>query len=382
MSAKRLIFVVVRVVIFGILLWFLGKQIHWSDRVTEVVGGKQVVRTGTVIERTRDQIIMRIGDEDRAFERNAIVDRRPTYGIRSILGRLDLSTFGLAFLCMAGTYLVTIIRWHRLCRVRKIDLAFRDAFRLSFIGFFFNNAVPGATGGDVMKAIYAARERSEKADVFASVFVDRIIGLIALVCLAGGVILFHRADEEFTKLANNIFLLLGAIALFGVVYYSRRLRKMLGFSRIAHHLPFQSIFQKLDRAFFLYRYHKSTIAFAFAISVVAHSFTIMSHVLIGDALGLEIPLVTYLIYIPIGQVASALPIAPGGWGVREAMYGYMFQRAGFLFSYGTAIGLLHGLIVLIWSLFGGLLFLLGNERLQTEPVDFLDDDVVDAGATP
>ncbi len=367
MTARRIAFLVARVVIFGVLIVFVGRQIHWQDTVTELSSDGKIVHRGRVVERHRDTVVMVRTDGKRiVFRRERVEDRRPTYGLRSIIERMDRGRFGIAFACMAGTIGITIIRWHRLAHVREIRLRFREAFRLSFIGLFFNNAVPGATGGDVMKAYYAARDRDKKPEVFASVFVDRIIGLVALVTLAGGVILFQAGNPEFSRLATHIFLLLGVIVVGAAVYFSRRLRRIFGISKLVDHLPFQELFRKLDRAFFLYRFHKGSIAIAFVLSLAAHSFTILSHVMIGRALGLQVPTYSYFVYVPIGQVLSAIPIFPGGWGVREAAYGSLFTRGGLPFSYGVALSILHGLIVLVWSLFGGLLFLLGNERLPPD----------------
>ena len=45
----------------------------------------------------------------------------------------------------------------RYLRAIGVRLSFWNAHRLTFIGFFFNNVVPGATGGDVVKAVYVAR---------------------------------------------------------------------------------------------------------------------------------------------------------------------------------------------------------------------------------
>lgn len=367
MSARRVAFLIARVVIFGVLIVFVGRQIHWQDTVTELAPSGNVVHHGRVVERHKDSVVLlKRGDTRIVFSRDSIEDRRPTYGLRTILERMNRGLFGIGFACMAGTIAITMLRWHRLAHVRDISLRLGEAFRLSFIGLFFNNAVPGATGGDVMKAYYAARDRDKKADVFASVFVDRIIGLIALVTLAGGVILFQAANPEFSRLATNIFLLLALILCGAAVYFSRRLRRVFGISKLVEYLPFQELFRKLDKAFFLYRFHKGSIALAFLMSLAAHSFTILSHVMIGRALKLEVPIYSYFVYVPIGQVLSALPIFPGGWGVREAAYGSLFMRGGLPFSYGVALSILHGLVVLGWSLFGGLLFLLGNERLPPD----------------
>ncbi len=380
MNARRILFLVARLGVFAVLIFVIGRQLQWEDRVTVLEGAERTTYTGRVDKEARSArsitIVTREGDR-LEISRDRIEGRRPLYGLRTMFQQMNWKYFGFAFLCMAGTISITALRWRQLVRIRGIPLRKSEAIRLTYLGLFFNNAVPGATGGDVMKAYYAARDREDKAEVFASVFLDRIIGLVALIVLAAVVLLFHSADPKFRRLAVNVSLFLVVLAIGGTVYYSRRLRRLSGLSSLATRLPFQSQFRKVDRGFFHYRFHKGALAAAFGVSFLAHGFTIVSHVFIGEALRFDVDVESYFVFVPIGQVASAIPLFPGGWGVREATYGMLFKGSGLPFGYGAALGILHGLIVVAWSLVGGVLFLSGHERL---PKRGLDDALVDGVA--
>jgi uncharacterized protein (TIRG00374 family) len=369
---KKRVFLVVRVAVGLALIVFVIGRIRFRDRLVfpESSGRPPVV--GQIVSEEDGRVLFRAEDgSELEVARSELLDGRPQHGLVGIVRQIRWKPFALALLSLAGTYLVTIIRWRWLCVARKIPLGFGDAVRFSFLGFFFNNAVPGATGGDVLKAYFASRNRAAKTDVFASVILDRIIGLTALVFLAGGAILLQAGDLRSGRLARAIYLVLLVTVVGGLVYYSRRLRRVLGLRTVARFLPFPDLVQRIDRAFFLYRLHKRVLVASFLVSFLAHGFTILNHILLGAALGLHAPLSAYFIYVPIGQVASALPIVPGGWGVREFAYGYLFRRAGLTFSQGTALSILHGLCVLLWSLLGGFFFMAGHERLPEEPVDGL-----------
>ena len=87
---------------------------------------------------------------------------------------LVLSAFSLSF-----------IRWFLL--VRGLDLEFRlsDAFRLGTLGFMLNQVSPGSVGGDLLKAVFIAREQPGKqTEAVATVLVDRVIGLYAMLLIA------------------------------------------------------------------------------------------------------------------------------------------------------------------------------------------------------
>ena len=68
------------------------------------------------------------------------------------------------------------IRWNLLLRAQGIVYSFREVFSLGMIGFFFNQFVPGSTGGDLVKAYYVSVEHSElRAAGVTTVFLDRVI---------------------------------------------------------------------------------------------------------------------------------------------------------------------------------------------------------------
>ena len=64
--------------------------------------------------------------------------------------------------------------------------SFRDAVRLGFIGNIFNLVIPGAVGGDVIKAAFLCRmQPDKKPQAVASMVLDRILGLLGPVPAGG-----------------------------------------------------------------------------------------------------------------------------------------------------------------------------------------------------
>ena len=52
--------------------------------------------------------------------------------------------------------------------------------RLGMIGIFWNTFLPGAVGGDIIKATFLAREQSRRTVAVATVIMDRALALWAL----------------------------------------------------------------------------------------------------------------------------------------------------------------------------------------------------------
>src|SRR5207253_9972745 len=80
-------------------------------------------------------------------------------------------------------------RWHVLLKVQGIHLSFPRLLGLFLIGMFYNQFLPGGTGGDIMKSYYLLKETPDKkAGALLAVVLDRFIGLVALVAITGTLI--------------------------------------------------------------------------------------------------------------------------------------------------------------------------------------------------
>src|SRR2546421_4451858 len=106
-------------------------------------------------------------------------------------------------------------RWHVLLKVQGIRLSFLRLSGLFLIGMFYNQFLPGGTGGDIMKSYYLLKETPDKkAGALLAVVFDRLIGLVALVSITGTLILlrFHWLGHtwETRRLLWLLLFLLGS----------------------------------------------------------------------------------------------------------------------------------------------------------------------------
>src|SRR3989475_11177018 len=101
-------------------------------------------------------------------------------------------------------------RWHVLLKVQGIHLSFLRLSGLFLIGMFYNQFLPGGTGGDIMKSYYLLKETPDKkAGALLAVVFDRFIGLVALVAITGALIgLRYDFLAQTTETRNLLWLLL------------------------------------------------------------------------------------------------------------------------------------------------------------------------------
>src|SRR2546429_8394518 len=83
-------------------------------------------------------------------------------------------------------------RWHVLLKVQGIHLSLPRLSGLFLIGMFYNQFLPGGTGGDIIKSYFLLKETADKkAGALLAVGFDRFIGL-------GAVVAITRAGNRFT----------------------------------------------------------------------------------------------------------------------------------------------------------------------------------------
>src|SRR5208283_3050906 len=115
---------------------------------------------------------------------------------------LDLRLLVLGVLIFQCGLLITYVRWYLLVRVIEPRFTLRSTMLLGFIGYVFNLVIPGAVGGDFIKAAYLVRMQIRKTQAIASMLIDRIIGLLGLFVLAAlaGTTAWSVATPDVRKL--------------------------------------------------------------------------------------------------------------------------------------------------------------------------------------
>src|SRR5260370_28730868 len=89
---------------------------------------------------------------------------------------------GMGILAYVVVEIAAVFRWHVLLKVQKIRLTLPRLTGLFFIGMFYNQFLPGGTGGDIIKSYYLLKETPDKkACALLAVVFDLFIGLFTLV---------------------------------------------------------------------------------------------------------------------------------------------------------------------------------------------------------
>ncbi len=365
MKPKALLGLVVRLGLAAVVVWVLASQLQIDDSLVRV---DETELTGSVVRVDGGAFEVKLGGEapvvvvpaDEVRERAAGVPD-VTYGLRTLGARLlERPLAGFWVLLALGVVVVlTGWRWQRLLQAVDLPVGFVEAVRLTFVGGFFNLVVPGSTGGDVVKAYYAAKRTGRPTRAVLSVFVDRLIGVFTLVVVAAGALLFAGDGEGYRVARLTTFSLLGAGTLGMLLVFSTRVRRGLGVSKLIRKLPFQRVIDEMSAAVRLYRGRPRELFLAFLISVV-NQLTIAG-VVWWLAQALSIPgvgLGACFAFVPLINLLSAIPLVPGGWGVGELAFAYFFGQVQVPATEAISLSVIFRLSFLLVNLPGGLLWIL------------------------
>jgi uncharacterized protein (TIRG00374 family) len=299
---------------------------------------------------------------------------------RSSLLLLALLFYGV-ILCL------TIYRWNLLLRVQEVRLRAWDLIRLTMIGVFFNLAIPGAVGGDLLKmGLVANQAKDKKAEAVLTIMVDRALGILGLFIVASVMLLIYLPfllglSQEYRLIQIAAFTVglgsLGGVFVITLVELRQTITRFPLIARIinygARKLPssFVSTLARLVNALELYRRNRGTIVGAIALSVLVHSCLAIDLFIVGASVGEDIlGLGDYFVAAQVANAVAAIPVTPAGIGARDAIIGMFFSAMKARAGKSGIVPVTMTLIIVFWGLIGGVIFGFSkspNRKMKIEP---------------
>ncbi len=228
-------------------------------------------------------------------------------------------------------------RWRSLLKSQGARISIFEAFKLTQIGLFFNFAMPGGVGGDVIKAYYFNKIHKHsplgintKVVAITSVLMDRVIGLYAMIVMAFVSMSFDikhvLSIETLTHLFYFVFALFMAFSIGLALVFSSLIYNKGYLTKIITYLPLSQKFQKLYENLHLYGKDGLTFSKTFLFSLLAQSASILFLIMAGAVTNIyELNWTTYFLVAPLGYMATAIPISPAGVGVGQAAFYFLFN---------------------------------------------------------
>jgi uncharacterized membrane protein YbhN (UPF0104 family) len=274
----------------------------------------------------------------------------------------------IAFALSLINFCLISIRWKSILKARStVEIPLTGMLKITWIGQFFSSVLPGSVSGDLVKILYVQKfdQAFSKQFLFASILIDRVMGLSGLIFLVGistlcfsGHILENAPLMEPVLKFNYIlmFLIIAAIGIF--MYWHQMIRSVLVFLQ-SKFLPglFVRIIALWDDLVMI----RSRMLKAMILSVLIQLIgVVIFWTLIYPFVGNRMDFVQALAFIPVGLMTLALPIAPSGLGVGHAIFQKLFEFSGI--ENGASLFNIFFVVTLIVNVLGVIPYLISKRK--------------------
>jgi uncharacterized protein (TIRG00374 family) len=304
-----------------------------------------------------------------------------------LIMRLDVSEIGmhlkslkvLPLLAAAAADFVMIaansVRWKVLLRAKGIVLSLPRLIYFYLVGIFFSAFLPTSVGGDFARIVGVAGSTGKRADAFASVVVERLMGFFVLIpiCLISIPFVAGRLDDVRPLLIIGFAGLLIFVAAYVVLLrpVARGISRLL--DPLLNLFPRFRLKERLEKAYeaiVSYRDCRGAVLQGFVLSIVSRLLWVLGCYFVARAFSLDISFATLLVVAPVVELARAIPISLSGIGVREAAFVALLGQFGVGENLAFAFGLVVYFVFFLFSIVGGILYAiwgLGGARISDMP---------------
>lgn len=223
--------------------------------------------------------------------------------------------------------IISAAKWQYLARIQGFDFSVKDGTFAYLTGAFINNFLPSTVGGDTYRVLWMANV-GERSRAFATVFFDRITGLLALFLFAGVGLAFLPWD---VLLVQPVFIIFAAItlsvalAMLSALVWAERFYQfaVFLFEFLPWHRPISILrdFQSFAEA----RVYTRTILWASLFTIIGIG---GSNFFLFSSLGAELSLIAFGSAIFAATLVANIPISINNIGVKEWSYVFFFGLVG------------------------------------------------------
>ena len=276
------------------------------------------------------------------------------------IGAKSTGLFLVAVSLVIGAIALLSFRLILLLGPYGLVISFKRAFGLSMMGALFGAVLPGLVGGDVIKAAYLFRDAvGLRSRVVATVVIDRIVGLYALFLLSTVASIAAWITNSFpgspqVLLVGPCMTLVATVG--GLLVFSLTIFDVPVLRQFVCRMPEK--IQNLMAALVQYWNYPMYLLAAIGISMLSHAMIVGTFILAAILLRDTLPLYAHFVVDPMAMTLNVVPLTPGGLGVTEGAFSYLFAMMGSL--NGSLVALLGRFVQYVVFVTGGSIALMGT----------------------
>lgn len=273
-----------------------------------------------------------------------------------------LPVLALSLGLQLGGVLLSSLKWWLLLRASGQAVPYWWAVRAYLIGQFFNNFLPTMIGGDAVRVYQLSQQSGRTSNALASVFVERLLGFVALTTIAAvalGSSVALLADAPQMLWGSAICVLVAAVGLV-VALCAPLLIRLLVRLRLPDVANWRARLSAVAQALTAYYAYRSTLLLALLLSFGYQLIWIGANYAAARALRIDVSFAFMALMVPVSDIVGLVPIFLNSLGAREGTFVVFFQQIGTTAELALALAWLIFVLRLALSLLGGLLYLTGG----------------------
>lgn len=226
-------------------------------------------------------------------------------------------------------------KWQELCHFKGIEDSFLNFFKLYLTGAFINNFVPSTIGGDIFRAYQMGEKEKKYMESTASVVMDRLTGLLALMIMSPILYLFNfsRVSKIYLIGLSNAIILGALIAL--IIFW--KTKKTAWTRKLFDYLPNKAI--KFFDEISIYGGNMEIFSRAMIYSFLFNLIGVgLANLILFWSLGININLLDYFSVIFLISIVASIP---AGVGLKEWAYIAFFAPLGISIPGAVMVAILN-----------------------------------------
>jgi glycosyltransferase 2 family protein len=270
-------------------------------------------------------------------------------GSGEIVGRLHTVTWEAlagATLVLATSVFFVTPRWSVILSVLGLRISWRALIGSVFLGFLFNQLLPTAIGGDVLRTWRAKQLGAPWEISIYSVLLDRATGVLFSLLGAAALLpvaTFHQGQAQLGWVVAAVAGLLGI----GLII-------MWAFSLFRHKpiplfMGFHAALVGLHDSIWKFAKRPGAVLAIIVLAGLNQMLPVAAIFICAKAVGVSLPASDIALITFISTLAATIPISVAGWGIREGTLVYLFGLYGIRADTAFAVSILYGFALTLSS---------------------------------
>jgi uncharacterized protein (TIRG00374 family) len=216
-------------------------------------------------------------------------------------------------------------KWSLLLQALNVRVPFSILLKIYSVAPLVGMVLPATIGGDAFRVYSLARYKVSARSVLTSIIVERMIGFVAMLLLAGfglGLAFYLMRDRwaQFAGLGWVLLLLPGLVLVLLLLMRVARSQRIMGIAIWLSRYPILRKLHTLYAQFWEFRNYRRAIAVTSAWTFLEQLAPIAGNFLLIKALHIDVSLLELVAIVPLIVLSIRMPISFEGIGMQEGLY--------------------------------------------------------------